>query len=148
MRIKSFGKLLLVSTISMLTLVFSSPLSNAQKKVSENEKYGGTLTVAVPYDTKSLDSRYLPGSATTSGFGEEKIYDRLVDYSGKGAKEINPMLAESWKQVDDVTWIVNIRKGVKFHNGKELTAEDVWKNIDWKLNPRNIQRRRVGGHLE
>ncbi len=134
MKAKSLKKLLLISAISILTVVFSSALLYAQKKVSEEEKYGGTLTIATPADSKSLDARYLPGSATTC-FGEEKIYDRLADYSGKGAKEINPMLAESWKQVDDVTWLVNIRKGVKFHNGKELTAEDIWKNIDWKLNP-------------
>ncbi len=126
-------KLVLITGFSILTLVFSPPLLNAQKKVSEKEKYGGTLTIATPADAKSLDSRYLPGSATTC-FGEEKIYDRLVDYSGKGAREVIPYLAESWKQVDDVTWLVNIRRGVKFHNGKELTAEDVWKNIDWKLN--------------
>jgi peptide/nickel transport system substrate-binding protein len=53
------------------------------------------------------------------------MYDRLVDYSEGGAKDVNPMLAESWKQVDDVTWLVSIRKGVKFHNGDPLTAEDV-----------------------
>ncbi len=134
MKIESFRKLLLTSTVSILALIFSSTFLSAQKQVPEKEKYGGTLTVAVPADAKSLDARYLPGSATTC-YGEEKIYDRLVDYSGKGAKEINPILAESWKQVDDLTWLVNIRKGVKFHNGKELTAEDIWKNIDWKLNP-------------
>jgi hypothetical protein len=39
-------------------LVFFSTLVNAQKKVSEEEKYGGTLTIAIPYDTKTLDPRY------------------------------------------------------------------------------------------
>lgn len=134
MKIKSLNNLVLISAISILTFTLSPTLSSAQKKISEKEKYGGTLTIASPSDAKSLDARYLPGSAT-SCYGEEKIYDRLVDYSGKGAKEVVPLLAESWKQLDDATWLVNIRKGVKFHNGKELTAEDIWKNIDWKLNP-------------
>ncbi len=134
MRLKSLQRLFLICTVSILTLIFASTLLNAQKKVSEKEKYGGTLTIAVPFDPKSLDPRYLPGSSN-SCFGYEKIYDRLVDYSEAGASEVIQMIAESWKQVDDLTWLVNIRKGVKFHNGKELTAEDVWKNIDWKLNP-------------
>lgn len=36
-----------------------------------------------------------------------------------------PALAESWKNTDDVTWIINLRKGVKFHDGSDFTAEDV-----------------------
>ena len=43
-----------------------------------------------------------------------------------------PGLAESWKQVDDTTWLVNLRKGVKFHDGKEFTAEDVKTVYEWK----------------
>lgn len=37
-----------------------------------------------------------------------------------------PMLAESWEASDDaVEWRFKIRKGVTFHNGKELTAEEI-----------------------
>ena len=133
MKIKSFKELLLISTISILTLVFSSTLLHAQGKMSEKEKYGGTLTIAAPFDARSLDSRYM-ATSVSENFGFEKIYDRLVDCSEVGSREVIPILAESWKQVDDVTWFVSLRKGVKFHNGKELTAEDVRKNIDWKIN--------------
>jgi peptide/nickel transport system substrate-binding protein len=141
MSITSLKKLFLISAVSILTVISSFTVLNAQGKVSEKEKYGGTLTIAIPFDTKSLDSRYLPGSANVC-LGYEKIYDRLVDYAAAGASEVIPMIAESWKQIDDVTWLVNIRKGVKFHNGKELTAEDIWKNIDWKLNPEKYTKER------
>ncbi len=133
MKTKSLKKLFLISSICIWSLVLFSTSLHAQKKVSEKEKYGGTLTIAAPMDARSLDPRYLTNN-TTFHFGYEKLYDRLVDFSGGGIKEIIPMLAESWKQVDDITWLVHIRKGVKFHNGKELTAEYVWKNIDWDLN--------------
>jgi len=43
---------------------------------------------------------------------------------------IIPGLAESWKQVDDLTWEFKIRKGVKFHDGSELTTEDVTWSLD------------------
>lgn len=36
-----------------------------------------------------------------------------------------PQLAESWEIVDDFTWRFHLRKGVKFHNGEDFTAEDV-----------------------
>ena len=41
------------------------------------------------------------------------------------------ILAESWKTVDENTWIFNLRKGIKRHDGKaELTAEDVVHSIE------------------
>lgn len=41
-----------------------------------------------------------------------------------------PGLAESWRAVDATTWEFKLRRGVKFHDGSELTAEDVLFSID------------------
>jgi len=51
------------------------------------------------------------------------IFDRLVETD----EELNlvPGLAKSWDQVDETTLVFNLREGVKFHNGEELTSEDV-----------------------
>ena len=38
---------------------------------------------------------------------------------------MQPGLAESWKPIDDLEWEFKLRKGVKFHNGQDFTAEDV-----------------------
>lgn len=51
------------------------------------------------------------------------IFDRLIETNEK--LEIVPGLAESWEQVDPLTLKFNLRKGVKFQNGDELTSEDV-----------------------
>lgn len=39
--------------------------------------------------------------------------------------KIVPLLAASWENPDDRTWLFNLRPGVKFHDGSPLTAEDV-----------------------
>jgi len=55
-------------------------------------------------------------------------FDRLVAYDVKGVPR--PMLAESWEVSSDFKRIkLNIRKGVTWHNGRELTSEDVKFNL-------------------
>ncbi len=62
-----------------------------------------------------------------------QIYEGLV---ARGKKlEIEPRLATSWKQTDPRTWIFNIRKNVKFHNGAPLTADDVVWSIERMQQP-------------
>jgi peptide/nickel transport system substrate-binding protein len=39
--------------------------------------------------------------------------------------ELVPSLAESWTCIEPTVWEIKIRKGVKFHNGEEMSAEDV-----------------------
>jgi len=59
--------------------------------------------------------------------------------------KVVPQLAESWKALNDTTWEFKLRRGVKFHNGDDVTAEDVKftldrvikeKAIDGKTSPR------------
>jgi len=51
------------------------------------------------------------------------FFDRLVDTDANN--QILPSLAESWKSLDPTTWEIKLRPGVKFHDGSDLTAEDV-----------------------
>jgi peptide/nickel transport system substrate-binding protein len=56
------------------------------------------------------------------------LYDPLVHPSLEGPK---PCLAESWEtSADAKTWTFHLRHGVKFHDGSELTAEDVVFSMD------------------
>ena len=84
-------------------------------------KYGGKLTWAVEQDVANL----IPfGPVNTSNhWGKEHIYESLVAWDRD--LMVQPALAESWETPDDTTWIWHLRKGVKYHNGDELTAEDV-----------------------
>jgi peptide/nickel transport system substrate-binding protein len=44
-------------------------------------------------------------------------------------------VAESWEQVDDVTYTYRLRDGVTFHDGSPVTTEDVVYSMLWHLNP-------------
>jgi peptide/nickel transport system substrate-binding protein len=52
----------------------------------------------------------------------------LVVYNAAGV--IEPYLAESWSHPDPVTWVFNIRPGVRFWDGTVMTMEDVLYSID------------------
>jgi peptide/nickel transport system substrate-binding protein len=49
--------------------------------------------------------------------------------------EYEPSLATSWKTLSDTTWEFKLRKGVKFHNGDPMTAEDVKFSFERVLEP-------------
>lgn len=60
-------------------------------------------------------------------------YDPLVEWDEQG--NLVPMLAESWKSLDDKTWEFKLRKGVKFHNGEPFTAESVKFTLERIIDP-------------
>lgn len=49
--------------------------------------------------------------------------------------KVEPGLATSWNRLDDTTWELKLRSGVKFHNGDPFTAADVKFNFDRVLDP-------------
>src|SRR5262249_11478971 len=53
------------------------------------------------------------------------IFEALIMPNLLGQLEPVPGLAESWKRLDERTIELALRKGVKFHNGDEMTADDV-----------------------
>ena len=67
------------------------------------------------------------------------MFDSLLHKNTK--LEYEPSLATSWKTLNDTTWEFKLRKGVKFHNGDLLTAEDVKYSFERVLEPGKEQKR-------
>lgn len=56
------------------------------------------------------------------------MFNSLVKFDGK--MQVVPDLAESWTSPDQTTMVFKLRRGVKFHDGSEMTSEDVKFTID------------------
>ena len=83
------------------------------------------LTVATPNDP-SIDPHYLYVSTNTAY--ARHLFGKLLD-RGPDAR-IKPGLAESWRNVDALTWEFKLREGVTFHDGSAFDAEDVIFSFD------------------
>ena len=62
------------------------------------------------------------------------VFDHLAARDNKTGK-VGPGLALSWKTLDETTWEVKLRPGVKFHDGTPFTAKDVKATFDRVLDP-------------
>jgi len=62
------------------------------------------------------------------------VFDHLAVRDLK-TRKVGPNLATSWKSIDDTTWEVKLRQGVKFHDGTPFTAKDVKATFDRVLDP-------------
>lgn len=71
----------------------------------------------------------------------QALYDTLLkfDYSGdfRDEMKITPHLAERWELPTPNTYVFHLRKGVKFHDGSEMTAADVAWSLDHLRDPAN-----------
>ncbi len=85
-----------------------------------------TLRLGIRAGPESIDPHFT--ASATHAEALKHVFDTLV-WSGDKL-QLEPRLAESWKALDDTTWEFKLRKGVKFHDGSDFTAEDVKFSIE------------------
>jgi peptide/nickel transport system substrate-binding protein len=79
------------------------------------------LRIGISAEPSSADPHY--HNLTPNNMLSRQVYEPLVGQNRSQA--LTPLLAESWKAIDDTTWEFKLRKGVKFHDGSDFTADDV-----------------------
>lgn len=84
-----------------------------------------SITIAVQQIANSAALEPLREQSNVGQRAFSFLFETLIMPNLLGKLEPVPGLAESWKRIDDRTVEFSLRKGVKFHNGDELTADDV-----------------------
>ncbi len=100
-------------------------------------KAGGTLKFGMLRDPVGWDPHINQGQTTYSIMNN--IYEALIRYSLKGALE--PGLAVKWENPDPTTYILQLRRNVKFHSGNPFTAEDVKFSLERIMDPKTAATR-------
>jgi len=113
-----------VILLGLLVFAVCSPLQAVEPK------RGGTLNVGLHIPFPTLDWQSTVGHPLPHGF--HLVFEGLFGWGKDFTPQ--PELAEWWKVSNDKkTWTFGLRKGVLFHNGKEMTAEDVKASLErWK----------------
>src|ERR1035441_6301193 len=107
-------KLLVIAALLALAGCYSAP------------RDPGTVVFLIESSPANLDPRI--GTDGQSEHIDELLFDGLV--ARDASFHFTPALAESWEQPDSLTLIFHLRSGVRFHDGRPLTARDVL----WTIN--------------
>ncbi len=122
------GILAIIVCALFITLAFSGCTQQQQQQKPEIKN----PTTVVRYDigdAKTLDPADCYDTASSEPIFS--IYDTLVTYKGNNTLTFYPSLATDWTVSNDsLTWVFNLRHGVKFSNGADFTAEDVKYSFD------------------
>jgi ABC-type transport system substrate-binding protein len=105
------------------------------KAAEANPKSGGVLRMGIPLRPPHFDVHQ---SGTIFNLGSQGcMFDNLIRRDPRdGGKTIIPDLAHSWEIAKDgKTYTFRLRQGVPFHDGAELTAEDVKATFDRIIKP-------------
>ena len=120
-----WSRALALALLVLLVPVASAPLATAPAGGAAAEGPAGEVVLAwhVTIATSWFDPSTAPPQITPFGI-LYALHDALV--RPLPGQRMGPSLAESWKEsADGITYEFRLRRGLKFHNGDPITAEDV-----------------------
>jgi oligopeptide transport system substrate-binding protein len=123
----------LTPLLLLVCVLTPSPLARAKDKEPEPLAPAGSYRRPLGNDPRTLDPARISdiyGLSVT-----HQIFDGLVRFDH--TLTISPALAQYWRSSrDGLTWTFTLRKGVKFHHGREVTADDVVFSLTRILDPK------------
>src|SRR5688572_20697482 len=103
----------------LLLLLFGVVLTIRSSSAAE-------LRIGLSADVTTLDPHFVAAQPNLTA--ARHVFESLTDVDEK--TRLIPGLAESWRPLDPTTWEFKLRRGVKFHDGSDFTAEDVVFSLD------------------
>lgn len=135
MRMKKLFLLSLLLLVGVMIAACASEPEESSATGGDSEEEGlgsgGDLVIANLSDAVSLDPAGV--NDVPSYDVQTNIFERLVRQDED--MELQPLLAESWEAIDDVTWEFKLQEGVTFHDGSEFNADVVKTNVERVLDP-------------
>lgn len=111
-------------TLGFLGATAAISLILPRRLMAQGARRSVTIAVQKISNNNTLDNWH-----EQSNVGERIFYpnfwEGLIGRNWMGNQGPVPELATEWKRIDDKTIEFKLRQGVKFHNGDEMTAEDV-----------------------
>src|SRR5271154_2841574 len=108
-----FGMMAAVAVVVWVSLGGCSSSSHSNER--------GTLKFLIESMPVNLDPRV--GTDANSQYLDGLIFSSLVAHDAE--MNIVPDLAERWETPDPLTYVLHLRRGVKFHDGRTMTSADV-----------------------
>ncbi len=111
----------------LMTLVFTVPLT------AHAQKSADTVRLAINDMFPGSDPYHFPLDENAEFY--RTVYQPLIIYDEHKQKFV-PILAASYKRIDQTTFEFTLRQGVKFHNGDTFSADDAKATMDYLKDPK------------
>jgi len=129
---KNWLLLFTIITALLLSACGGSNKANNEASGGGKAKIPDTFTYASLTDPVGLSPIMTNDSASSNV--TQHVYETLFKRDEKN--EIQPLLAESYENPDPNTWIIKLKKGIKFHDGTDFNAEAVKYTFDKLRDPK------------
>lgn len=108
--------------LGVVVLLLAALATASERPKASTSFYGGDFRYPT-YEPTSLD----PVDDEADWALLDQIFEGLVKYDEN--QDVVPAIAESWTSTEAITWTFTIRDGARFHNGRQITASDVY--LSW-----------------
>jgi len=120
-------RIYIIVTVACFVMLLSAVAFSSNGSSGENE-----IVFLVHQDWRGFDPR--AALEDNGHFMSTLLYSQLLNYNSD-TWDIEGDLAKTWENLTDKSYIFHLYEGVKFHDGHELTAEDVKYTFDSILDP-------------